>query len=82
MPFGEAFVDEHTTRPGMPYKFNGKEQDAETGLLYYGARYYDAKEYRFYGVDPLAERYYFWSPINYSINNPVRFIDPDDRVII
>ena len=23
----------------MPYKFNGKEMDAETGLYYYGARY-------------------------------------------
>ena len=23
----------------MPYKFNGKELDEETGLYYYGARY-------------------------------------------
>jgi len=23
-----------------PYKFNGKEKDEETGMYYYGARYY------------------------------------------
>ncbi|HQQ51890.1 MAG TPA: RHS repeat-associated core domain-containing protein, partial [Spirochaetota bacterium] len=26
-----------------PYKFTGKELDAETVLYYFGARYYDAK---------------------------------------
>ncbi len=76
MPFGEAFVDEHTTRPSMPYKFNGKEQDQETGLYYYGARYYDAKECRFYGVDPLAEQHPNYNPVAYCYNNPVNFIDP------
>ncbi|PID63212.1 MAG: hypothetical protein CR986_00230 [Ignavibacteriae bacterium] len=25
------------------FKFNGKERDAETGLDYFGARYYDSK---------------------------------------
>ncbi len=67
----------------MPYKFNGKEQDSlsrsyigkQTGLYYYGARYYDAKECRFYGVDPLAEGYVFQSSFAYAANNPIRFID-------
>ena len=27
----------------MPYLFNGKELDSETGLYYYGTRYYDPK---------------------------------------
>ncbi len=75
LPFGQAFVDEHTTRPEMPYKFNGKEQDAETGVLYYGARYYDPNICVWYGVDPLAERHYDWSPYVYVLNNPLSNID-------
>ncbi len=82
IPFGEAFIDEHSTRPGMPYKFNGKEQDAETGLLYYGARYYDPKICVWYGVDPLAEKYAGISSYAYVANNPIKYIDPDGRDII
>ena len=52
MPFGAALVDEHSSTPEQPYKFNGKEMDAETGLYYYGARYYEPDEARWYGVDP------------------------------
>lgn len=37
-----------------PYKFNAKELDAETGLYYYGVRYYNPKLSIWYGVDPLA----------------------------
>jgi RHS repeat-associated protein len=77
MPFGEAFVDEHSTTTTMPYKFNGKEQDEETGLYYYGARYYEPKECVWYGVDPLAEKYPEMSPYNYCTNNPIILIDPD-----
>jgi len=39
LPYGELLVDEHTSSEDMPYKFNGKEFDEETGLYYYGARY-------------------------------------------
>ena len=37
-PYGELFRE---YRNVTPYKFNGKELDAETGLYYYGARYYN-----------------------------------------
>ena len=39
LPYGELLVDEHSSSEDLPYKFNGKQFDEETGLYYYGARY-------------------------------------------
>lgn len=36
---------------------------------------------RFISIDPHAERYYSISPYAYCANNPVKFIDPDGKVI-
>jgi RHS repeat-associated protein len=77
MPFGESFVDEHTSSWESPYKFSGKEIDEETGLYYYGARYYDPKTSIWYGVDPLVEKYSNVGGYAYCNNNPINFIDPD-----
>jgi len=77
--FGETFVDEHSTDDKMPYLFNGKEKDAETGLYYYGARYYDPKTSIWLSVDPMAEKYPGLSPYNYTLLNPVKLNDPDGR---
>ena len=81
IPFGEVFIDERaaTSTWSTPYKFNAKELDEETGLYYYGARYYDPRTSIWISVDPLAELYPGWSPYVYCLNNPVRFIDPDGR---
>ena len=73
--FGGTFVEEHSNTDRTPYLFNGKELDEETGLYYYGARYYDAQTSIFLSVDPLAEKYSFQSPYAYAANNPIRFID-------
>ncbi|WP_231553536.1 RHS repeat-associated core domain-containing protein [Prevotella histicola] len=44
-------VDEHSTNEDLPYKFNGKQFDDETGLYYYGARYMNPITSLWYGVD-------------------------------
>ncbi|MBF1508351.1 MAG: RHS repeat-associated core domain-containing protein, partial [Prevotella pallens] len=62
LPYGELLVDEHSSSEDMPYKFNGKELDEETGLYYYGARYMDPKISMWLGVDPLMEKYPEISP--------------------
>jgi RHS repeat-associated protein len=62
-----------------PYLFNGKELDEETGLYYYGARYYNPRESVWLSVDPLAEMFSGVSPYAYALLNPVKLIDPDGR---
>ena len=79
LPYGELLVDEHSSTEEMPYKFNGKELDEETGLYYYGARYMNPKTSLWYGVDPLAEKYPNLSSYCYTHNNPVRYIDLDGK---
>ena len=43
VPFGEVFIEERNNKWNTPYLFNAKEFDEETGLYYYGARYYDPR---------------------------------------
>jgi RHS repeat-associated protein len=75
--FGETFVDEHKGSNNSPYKFNGKELDEESGLYYYGARYYAARESIWLSVDNEFQKGPEYSPYCYAFNNPIRFIDPD-----
>ena len=79
LPYGELLVDEHSSSEDMPYKFNGKELDEETGLYYYGARYMDPKISMWLGVDPLMEKYPSTSPYIYCGNNPIMRIDGNGK---
>lgn len=54
LPFGETMLEQQAGVYDNPYKFNAKELDKETGLYYYGARYYNPRLSIWYGVDPLA----------------------------
>lgn len=60
----------------------GKERDAETGLDYFGARYFSGAQGRFTSPDVplLAQRPgdpQSWNLYSYTRNNPLRYVDPD-----
>ena len=66
------------------YKYNDKELQTEMNLNWgdHGARMADYTVGRWMCPDPLAEKYYSISPYVYTLNNPIRFIDPDGRKVM
>ncbi len=93
LPFGEeCTTGACATNPGVadgqPRRFTGKERDSETGLDYFGARYYAQHVGRFTTIDPVftwrenlldPQR---WNRYAYGRNNPLRYVDPDGKVPI
>jgi RHS repeat-associated protein len=83
-PFGEG---ENPAVGKDAVRFSGKERDAESGLDYFGARYYASRSGRMTTVDPAVDPRKAlldpqqWSPYAYARNNPLRYIDPDGRQI-
>jgi RHS repeat-associated protein len=75
-PFGETSFGSYAKKR---YRFCGKEKDEESGLYYYGARYYAPWLCRFVSVDPLAGDYPFYTPFQYAGNQPINFIDLDGK---
>jgi RHS repeat-associated protein len=59
------------------YRYVGKERDEESGLYYYGARFYAPWLCRFMSCDPKAAQFPDQSPYNYCFNNPINLIDLD-----
>jgi RHS repeat-associated protein len=93
LPFGEecttgACAANPGVARGQPRRFTGKERDPESGLDYFGARYYAQHVGRFTTVDPVVtwranlldpQR---WNRYGYGRNNPLRYVDPDGRDVI
>ena len=79
LPYGELLVDEHSSSEDLPYKFNGKQFDEETGLYYYGARYLNPMTSIWYGVDPLAGKFPLISGYSYCGGSPIILRDKDGR---
>jgi RHS repeat-associated protein len=65
LPYGQVIQE------GIQYGFTGKEKD-ESGLYYFGARYYDSDLGKFTSVDPVASEL----PYAYVSNNPMMLVDP------
>ena len=59
------------------YTFSAKEKDPETGLSYFGSRYYSSNLSIWLSVDPMAAKYPSTSPYAYCRNNPVVLYDPN-----
>ncbi len=75
VPFGEVFIEERNNTWNTPYLFNAKELDEETGLYYYGARYYDPRISLWLSTDPMELKYPNISTYAYCVNNPIILID-------
>ena len=84
-PFGDGGVGGGASPAAL--RFAGKERDPETGLDYFGARYYGSKTGRFTTVDPVVpldaalRDPQLWNRYGYVRNNPLRYTDPDGRCI-
>jgi len=95
IPFGEVFLEERNNKWNTPFLFNGKELDEETGLYYYGARYYNPRESVWLSVDaPLINGTYMsgehhggvYNSFNlngyaYCYQSPVVLLDPDGNQV-
>jgi RHS repeat-associated protein len=91
LPFGEELfagtggrtvAQGYSAADGVRQQFTQKERDIETGLDYFGARYYSSVQGRFTSIDPENAGAALWQPqswsgYTYALNNPLRFIDPD-----
>ncbi len=88
LPFGEelgAGIRSATYGYGADcwrQKFTGQERDVETGLDFFGARYFGSSQGRFTSPDPLLNSGrpnlpQSWNRYAYVLNNPLKFIDPD-----
>jgi len=80
-PYGERTVNAPAAAGNRQF-FHGKAVDPDTGLSYFGARYYDPVVGRFMGVDPQhfdENNLHSFNRYAYANNNPYRYVDPDGR---
>lgn len=93
LPFGEEIgvgvggrtaSEGYNKADGVRHRYTGKERDVETGMDYFGARYFNAAHGRFTSVDPLLQsgrtlEPQTWNRYAFVDNNPLRYVDVDGR---
>ncbi len=67
--------------PNWTFTFSAKERDLETGLSYFGSRYYSSDLSIWLSVDPMSDKYASLSPYVYCADNPVKLVDPNGEDI-
>ena len=76
--YGERIKNEANSAPNKVW-YTSRHQDADTGLVYMGARYYDPALGRFLSVDSVGfneQNVHSFNRYAYANNNPYRFRDP------
>jgi len=87
-PFGEAWVEENSNQQRTPFLFSAKELDEETGLYYFGGRYFDPRTSVWQSTDAalpaflkvgdkLEELPRKLALFGYSRQNPILLRDPN-----
>jgi RHS repeat-associated protein len=81
-PGGRTTTQGYSGGDGVRQQFTLKERDIETGLDYFGARYFASVQGRFSSPDPLlasgnVRSPQSWNRYSYVGNNPLAYIDPD-----
>jgi RHS repeat-associated protein len=97
LPFGEELFAGYGVRTtdqgyatnaqqdGQRKQFGAHERDTETGLDYFGARYFASMQGRFTSADPMLRsgkpiEPQSWNRYSYVDNNPLIYIDPDGLI--
>ena len=80
-PYGERTKNQPASASNRQF-FHDKPFDQDSGLSYFGARYYDPVVGRFMGVDPKGfdeKNLHSFNRYAYGNNNPYKYKDPDGR---
>jgi RHS repeat-associated protein len=81
LPYGDALACTGSTQYPTEHHFTGKERDSESGLDYFGARYYGSSMGRFMSPDSPGFAHLSnpqaWNLYSYTYNNPLSSVDPD-----
>src|SRR5205807_4794685 len=84
MQGGRTTAQGYGMHDGVRQQFTSKERDNETGLDYFGARYYSSAQGRFTSVDPEnagadPSDPQSWNGYAYARNNPLKYTDPNGQ---
>jgi RHS repeat-associated protein len=78
--FGQSRYTLSTTAFPVSRRYTAQVLDEETGLYFYGSRYYDPQLGRFIQPDPIIPDAFnpqSYDRYAYALNNPLRYTDPD-----
>ncbi len=82
-PFGMISRQGYYGNNNYRFGFNGKENDSDVKgdgeQQDYGNRIYDPRVGRFLSVDPLMPKYAYYSPYQFTGDNPIAFVDLDGQ---